>query len=76
VSKLPKWDHPSDGQWDEFYGHIGLYAFRMNILKEFVALGPSRLETAEKLELLRAENRIKISSCPSLSHHILTRLLA
>ncbi len=53
--------HPSDGQWDEFYGHIGLYAFRMNILKEFVALGPSRLETAEKLEQLRLlENEIPI----------------
>ncbi len=53
--------NPSDGQWDEFYGHIGLYAFRMNILKEFVALGPSRLETAEKLEQLRLlENEIPI----------------
>ena len=53
--------HPSDGQWDEFYGHIGLYAFRMNILKDFVALGPSRLETAEKLEQLRLlENEIPI----------------
>jgi 3-deoxy-manno-octulosonate cytidylyltransferase (CMP-KDO synthetase) len=53
--------YPSDGQLDEFYGHIGLYAFRMNILKKFVALGPSRLETAEKLEQLRfLENEIPI----------------
>jgi 3-deoxy-manno-octulosonate cytidylyltransferase (CMP-KDO synthetase) len=40
---------------------MGLCAFRMNILKEFVALGPSRLETAEKLEQLRLlENEIPI----------------
>lgn len=36
-----------------FYGHIGLYAFRMNILKRFVAMGPSDLELTEKLEQLR-----------------------
>jgi 3-deoxy-manno-octulosonate cytidylyltransferase (CMP-KDO synthetase) len=53
--------HPRDGLWDEFYGHVGLYAFRMNILKQFVALGPGRLETAEKLEQLRLlENQIPI----------------
>lgn len=53
--------HPPDGEWDEFYAHIGLYAFRMNILKEFVVLGPSRLETTEKLEQLRLlENGIPI----------------
>ena len=40
-------------QKNEFYGHIGLYAFRMNILRQFVALGPSELETTEKLEQLR-----------------------
>ncbi|MBW1643146.1 MAG: 3-deoxy-manno-octulosonate cytidylyltransferase, partial [Deltaproteobacteria bacterium] len=41
--------------------HIGLYAFRMNILKEFVSLGLSLLETAEKLEQLRLlENGIPI----------------
>ena len=45
----------------EFYGHIGLYAFRMNILREFVELGPSRLEKTEKLEQLRLlENEIPV----------------
>ena len=39
-----------DLQNNEFYGHIGLYAFRMNILRKFVELGPSRLEITEKLE--------------------------
>lgn len=44
-----------------FYGHIGLYAFRMNILRQFVALGPSGLEITEKLEQLRLlENNIPV----------------
>lgn len=44
-----------------YYGHIGLYAFRMNTLKQFVSLGTGRLEAAEKLEQLRLlENNIPI----------------
>jgi 3-deoxy-manno-octulosonate cytidylyltransferase (CMP-KDO synthetase) len=51
-----------DGKEKVFFGHIGLYAFRMNALKRFVALGPSSLETAEKLEQLRLlENDIPIN---------------
>jgi 3-deoxy-manno-octulosonate cytidylyltransferase (CMP-KDO synthetase) len=50
-----------DQQRGEFYGHIGLYAFRMNILRKFVELGPSLLEITEKLEQLRLlENGIPI----------------
>ena len=50
-----------DGQEEIFFGHIGLYAFRMNALRKFVTLGPSRLEIAEKLEQLRLlENDIPI----------------
>lgn len=53
--------HPREGQGDEFYGHIGLYAFRMSILEQFVVLNPSRLETIERLEQLRfLENGIPI----------------
>ncbi|MBW2319065.1 MAG: 3-deoxy-manno-octulosonate cytidylyltransferase [Deltaproteobacteria bacterium] len=45
----------------EFYGHIGLYAFRMQVLSRFVSLRPSPLESAEKLEQLRLlENDIAI----------------
>ena len=45
----------------EYYGHIGLYAFRMDVLKKFVKLGPGRLEKIEKLEQLRLlENGITI----------------
>lgn len=37
-----------------FYQHLGVYAFRRERLKDFVALGPSPLELTEKLEQLRA----------------------
>lgn len=44
-----------------FFGHIGLYAFRMKTLKRFVSLEPGRLEITEKLEQLRLlENSIPI----------------
>ncbi len=43
------------------YEHVGLYAFRMDTLKLFVALGPGRLESIENLEMLRLiENDIPI----------------
>jgi len=44
-----------------YYGHIGLYAYRKNVLERFVKLGPSPLEQVEKLEQLRLlENGIPI----------------
>jgi 3-deoxy-manno-octulosonate cytidylyltransferase (CMP-KDO synthetase) len=44
-----------------YYGHIGLYAYRKNVLERFVRLGPSPLEKVEKLEQLRLlENGIPI----------------
>jgi 3-deoxy-manno-octulosonate cytidylyltransferase (CMP-KDO synthetase) len=36
-----------------FYTHIGIYAFRRDLLEEVVLLPPGRLETAESLEQLR-----------------------
>jgi len=52
---------PGKNQVSEFYGHIGLYAFRMNVLRQFVALKPGRLERTEKLEQLRLlENEIPV----------------
>ena len=51
-------------------GHIGLYAFTMETLQQFVSLPPSPLERTEKLEQLRLlENgialRVAITSRPS-----------
>ena len=43
------------------YGHIGLYAFKMQTLERFVSMPASRLEQTEKLEQLRLlENDIPI----------------
>lgn len=52
---------PRDHKNQRYYGHIGLYAFRMKTLKQFVNLGTSILEKTEKLEQLRLlENGIPI----------------
>jgi 3-deoxy-manno-octulosonate cytidylyltransferase (CMP-KDO synthetase) len=65
-SRAPIPFHRSAGPY-RFYGHIGLYAFRMETLQTFVALGPSHLESIEKLEQLRLlENQIPL-------HVVLTR---
>ncbi len=50
-SPLPFW---RDGDTPFFYRHIGIYAYRVQFLKEFVHLPPGRWEEAEKLEQLRA----------------------
>lgn len=52
--------HPR-GLEPEYYGHVGLYAFKMQTLERFVQLPVSRLEQTEKLEQLRLlENDIPI----------------
>ena len=50
-SPLPFW---RDGGHPSYYRHLGIYAYRVQFLKEFVHLPPGRWEAAEKLEQLRA----------------------
>ncbi len=50
-----------------FYRHIGLYAFRAEVLQKFAALPPSMLEEAESLEQLRLlENGFRIQCVTTL----------
>lgn len=50
-----------------FYRHIGLYAFKADVLQQFAALPPSMLEEAESLEQLRLlENGFRIKCVTTL----------
>lgn len=52
-----------------YWGHIGLYAFRMEALRVFVGLHPSALEQTEKLEQLRLlENGVPIRVVRTCRH--------
>lgn len=52
---------PRDNAETDYYGHIGLYAFRMTALRKFVSMDTGKLENTEKLEQLRLlENDIPI----------------
>jgi len=52
----------SQGRYDGARRHLGIYAYRVKVLAQVAALGPSRLEELEKLEQLRAlENGIQIA---------------
>lgn len=50
-SPLPYW---RDGARPYFFKHLGIYAYRVDFLQDFVTLPPGRWEEAEKLEQLRA----------------------
>jgi 3-deoxy-manno-octulosonate cytidylyltransferase (CMP-KDO synthetase) len=53
--------YPRDDSTEFFLGHIGIYAFRLDILKQFVSLPVGTVEAVEKLEQLRLiENGIPI----------------
>ncbi len=54
-SPLPCWFPVQDGAAPGyFYRHLGLYAYRVGFVQEFVHLDPGRWEQAERLEQLRA----------------------
>lgn len=49
------------GAGDYFFQHIGIYGYRKELLREFCAWPPTRLERTERLEQLRAlENGVRI----------------
>ena len=56
------------GSQTEFAGalrHVGLYAYRVGVLKRITSLPPTGLEQCEKLEQLRAlENGVRIAVAP------------
>lgn len=63
--------YPRGEQDASYWGHIGLYAFRMSALRTFTSLPPGALEKAERLEQLRLlENDIPIYVVPVTSRSI------
>lgn len=46
--------HNANASARNCFRHIGLYAYRVSVLNQFVSWAPSELELAEKLEQLRA----------------------
>jgi len=69
-ASIPFVREPAEGSWDkkvQFYTHIGLYAFRREILDKVVKFPSTALERAESLEQLRwMENGIPIRT--ALTH--------
>jgi 3-deoxy-manno-octulosonate cytidylyltransferase (CMP-KDO synthetase) len=63
-SPIPFYRGKKDNEWvtsHKYYKHIGLYAYKTDVLKEITLLEPSSLEIAESLEQLRwIENGYKI----------------
>mgnify|MGYP003332741610 FL=1 len=63
-SPIPHLMGKEPGAWHNgftFHKHIGMYAYRTDILKEITRLEPSPLEKAESLEQLRwLENGFRI----------------
>ena len=61
---IPFMRNEAQGKWLEkgdFYQHIGIYAYKSEILRQVAAMQPSRLELAESLEQLRwLENGLSI----------------
>ena len=67
-----------EGQPNDYYQHIGIYAYKVPALQRFVSLPPSPLELRERLEQLRAlENgmtiKVAIVSADKIPHAVDTQ---
>jgi len=73
-SPIPHIRNTHESEWlskHTFYKHIGMYAYRTDILKQLTALPISALEKAESLEQLRwLENGFNISVAETLTETI------
>ncbi|MFT6716134.1 MAG: 3-deoxy-manno-octulosonate cytidylyltransferase (CMP-KDO synthetase) [Saprospiraceae bacterium] len=63
-SPIPFARNTAQGNWtknQDYYKHIGIYAYKAKVLEALIQLPPSKLETTESLEQLRwLENGYKI----------------
>ena len=70
-SPIPHIRNTQESEWlpkHKFYKHIGMYAYRTDILEQLTTLPVSSLEKAESLEQLRwLENGFKISIAETLT---------
>ena len=73
-SPIPHIRNKKESEWltgNTFYKHIGMYAYRTDILKALTSLQVSALEKAESLEQLRwLESGYKISVAETLTETI------
>jgi 3-deoxy-manno-octulosonate cytidylyltransferase (CMP-KDO synthetase) len=69
-SPIPAFRNSSEINLDFCFRHVGLYAYRVSFLKQYLQMGKSELELAEKLEQLTILNQgidinVDISCAPT-----------
>ena len=64
---IPYQRDPGEGR-PQYFRHVGIYAYRCHVLRQFVSWEPAALERSEKLEQLRAmANGVPIHVAPAVS---------